>query len=307
MTSRRNFIGLASATAAIASSLTLTRTSSARAASTRIRTKDAVELYVKDWGAGPAVVLCHGWPLNADSWDALACAFVASGYRVIAADRRGFGRSSQPAGGYDYDTFADDLEAVLRALNVRDATLVGFSMGGGEVVRYLARYGSRRIRKAALVAAAVPFMLKTRDNPDGIDDAVFEDMKASIRRDRPAFMATLMRDVLYDVSIVGTTPISNETLDWSCQMAWQAGLLGLLACVDVFGRTDLRPDLAAVDVPTLILHGTADKPVPFAASARIASANISNSRLIEYAGAAHGILVSERERVTRDLLEFFGQ
>ena len=303
MISRRNLLGVASVTAATTSLMLPRRARAASGSPRAVLARDGAEIHVKDWGSGSCVVLSHGWPLNADSWDSLACVLVDAGYRVIAHDRRGCGRSSQAARGYDYDTFAADLESVLKALNVRDATLVGYSMGGGEVVRYLARYGSKRVRKLALVAAALPYLSKTRDNPAGVDPLVFEDLKRGLLGDRPAFLDGLMRDVIYDTSIQGRTAISEQTLMWSRQMGLQAGLLGLLACVDTFGKTDLRADLAAIDVPTLILHGTLDKPVPFAL-AQLTHARIASSKLIEYVGASHGILVSERERVAKDLLAF---
>lgn len=302
---RRSFLGLASAAAATAGMVALPRLARAQAPgqASRARSRTPPEIYIKDWGSGRPVVLAHGWPLNADSWDYHACVLVEAGYRVIAYDRRGFGRSSQPYDGYDYDTFADDLARVLEAAGVRDATLVGFSMGGGEVVRYLARHRGKRVIKAALVGAAVPYLTRTRDNPAGFEPALFEGMKDGLRKDRPKFLRGLLKDVFYDVSIAGTTPVSQEVLDWSLQMALHAGLVGTVKCVETFAATDLRGDLAAIKVPTLLLHGTADKPVPIAL-ARDAAARIHGATLVEYPGASHGLLVTERDRVAQDLLRF---
>lgn len=303
MTTRRTFLTTSATAAALASA----PLSEARAGQrSPPSTEDRPNLYVKDWGSGPPVVLCHGWPLSADSWDAHACTLVEAGYRVIAPDRRGFGRSAQPARGYDYDTLADDLARILDAADVRDATLVGFSMGGTEVLRYLSRHGDQRVRQVAFVGAAIPYLLKTPDNPAGIDAQVFDGMKAGLRDDRPQFVARLLRDVIYDLRIQGTHRISEEVLAWSQQMALQAGLRGTIDCVDTFAQTDLRRDLAAVKVPALLLHGSADKPVPIAL-ARQAAAGMTRAMLREYAGASHGILVTERTQVARDLLAFIAR
>jgi non-heme chloroperoxidase len=270
----------------------------------RVKTKDSVELYVKDWGVGRPVVFVHGWPFNADSWDYHAHALVEAGYRTISYDKRGFGRSSQPASGYDFDTLAADLAAVIDASDVREATLVGYSMGGGEIVRYLSRYGAGRIAKVALIASIVAGLPKSPGNPRGVDASEFDAIKAGILQNRPSFMAGVVTDVIYDLAAPASSPVTPEVLDWSHLMSMQASLRALLGCVDAFGRTDFRPELAAVTVPTLILHGTADKPVPIEISARAAAAGIPQATLVEYRGASHGILVTEQERVARDLLAF---
>jgi len=269
-----------------------------------IKTEDGVDLFVKDWGTGRPIILTHAWPLSSDCWEQHAIAFAEAGYRAISYDRRGFGRSAQPSRGYNYNVFADDLAAVIKATGVRDVTLAGFSMGGGEIVRYLSRHGNANVAKVALVATVVPGLAKGPNNPQGVDGAFFDGLKDNLRKDRPTFLAGLLKDVFYDVetSARSTTPVSQAVLDWSMQMAMQASLLALIGSVDAFGKEDFVPDLAAVTKPTLILHGNADKPVPIDLTARRAAAGIKQAKLVEYAGASHGLLVTERERVTRDLL-----
>jgi pimeloyl-ACP methyl ester carboxylesterase len=307
MTSRRNLLGIGAA-AVGATALPLTaRSQGAGAASSRagyIKTNDGVELFIKDWGRGRPIILTHAWPLSSDCWEQQAVSLAEAGYRVISYDRRGFGRSSQPSAGYDYNTFADDLAAVIKATGAKDATLAGFSMGGGEIVRYLSRHGSKGIVKAALVATVVPGLAKSKNNPHGVDPAFFDGLKEDLRKDRATFLAGLLKDVFYDVqtSAKSTNPVSQAVLDWSMQMAMQAGLRALIGSVDAFGKEDFVPDLAAVTVPTLILHGNADKPVPFELTARRAAAGIKQAKVVEYGGASHGLLVTERERVTQDLL-----
>ncbi|PTQ08612.1 alpha/beta hydrolase [Sphingomonas oleivorans] len=267
-----------------------------------IKTRDSVELYVKDWGDGRPVILTHGWPLNADSWDDQALLLANAGYRVIAYDRRGFGRSGQPFNGYDYDMLADDLAEVIDATGVTDATIIGFSMGGGEIARYLSRHSDRKIIKAGLVASVVAYLRKDETNPDGADDSVFEGIKAGILKDRPHFFASFAQN-FYGVGYI-TSPVSQEVLDHFLILALQAGLKGTVACVDAFGKTDFRPDLPAFTVPTLIIHGTGDRIVPIDPSARQAAAGIRHSRLIEYDGAPHGLNITEKDRLSADLLEF---
>ena len=270
-----------------------------------IKTRDDVDLYVKDWGSGRPVVLLHGWPLNADSWDDQALALAEAGHRVIAYDRRGFGRSGQPWTGYDYDTLADDLAQVLEATGARDATLAGFSMGGGEVARYMSRHAGKDVNGAALIASVVPYLLKDDSNPDGIDGSVFDDqIKRPILEDRAAFLGTFAKQ-FYGVGYI-SRPVSQQVLQHFEYMAMQAGLKGMLDCVDAFGKTDFRPDLAAFDVPTLIIHGTADQTVPIGPSARAAAQGIANAELIEYDGEPHGLNVTAKNRLTRDLLAFIG-
>lgn len=260
-------------------------------------------LFYKDLGAGRPVVLIHGWPLSADMWEHQVVALVERGFRVISYDRRGFGRSEQTSGGYDYDTFADDLAAVIRATGAHDASLVGFSMGGGEVARYLARHGREGVRSAALIGAVTPYLLKTDDNPDGVPGEEFEKIKRGIRDDRPAFLADFAKS-FYGVGLV-SRPVSGEWLDWDFQVAMQASPIATLACVDAFGRTDFRRDMAAfADVPTLIIHGTGDKTVPIETSARQAARLVPHATLVEYDGAPHGLFATEAQRLNDDLLRF---
>lgn len=263
---------------------------------------DGTRLYYKEWGDGRPVVLIHGWPLSADSWDDIAHALADAGYRTIAYDRRGFGRSEQPWNGYDYDTLADDLADVLEQTEACDVTLVGFSMGGGEVARYLSRHLGRRVRQAALIASVVPYMRRTDDNPDGTDPSVFEAMADGLLKDRAEFFEGFFKD-FYGRSLMAH-PTSDATIEWSRQVAMQAGLKATLACAQAFASTDFRSDLPAFLVPTLILHGTGDKTVPIDASARAAARAIGDATLIEYDGAPHGLLATHKERVIADLLAF---
>lgn len=269
---------------------------------TQVTTTDGTTLHVKDWGEGRPVVLVHGWPLTCDTFDDLALTLVEEGFRAISYDRRGFGRSEQPWDGYDYDTLADDLAAVLDAVDARDATLIGFSMGGGEVVRYMSRHGGANVAQAVLISSVVPFMALTDDNPDGVDPATFETMTSSILDDRAQFWWSFFKD-FYGVGLV-SRPVSDEVLAWSSTIAMQASLKATLACANAFATTDFRPDLPAMTVPTLIIHGTSDATVPIATSARKAAAAIPGSRLVEYDGAPHGLLATHKEQLAQDVLAF---
>ncbi|GAC1305765.1 MAG: alpha/beta hydrolase [Steroidobacteraceae bacterium] len=271
---------------------------------TQITTKDDVRLYVKDWGTGRPVVLLHGWPLSADSFDELAAAIATAGMRAIAYDRRGFGRSDQPWSGYDYDTLADDLASVMEQTGARDATLLGFSMGGGEVARYMSRHDGKNVRQAILVASVVPYMLKSADNPRGVDQKVFDAMTAGMTEDRAKFWTTFMKQ-FYGVGMV-SHPVSEEVLEWSRQTAMQASFKATLACAAAFATTDFRPDLPAIGVPTLVIHGTDDKTVPIECSGRPAAAAIKQSELLEYEGAPHGLFATHKERLASDVLRFLG-
>ena len=267
-----------------------------------ISTADHTRLYFKDWGTGRPVILLHGWPLSSDSWDDQAMALAEAGYRAIAYDRRGFGRSSQPWSGYDYDTLADDLAMVIERTDASDAVLVGFSMGGGEVARYMSRHGGKNVSKAVLVNSVVPYMLKTSDNPDGVDSFVFDKMTQALNEDRASFFAGFFKD-FFGVGLMSHS-VSEELLEWARNVSMQAGLKATLACAKAFATTDFRPDLAAFKVPTLVIHGTADKTVPIDAAGRAAARGIAQSTLIEYEGAPHGLFATDKERLTKDLLDF---
>lgn len=268
-----------------------------------VKTNDNVNLYVKDWdGGGRPVVLLHGWALSADSWDDQAAALATAGYRVIAYDRRGFGRSDQPWNGYDYDTLTDDLASVIEGTGATDAAVFGFSMGGGEVARYMSRHGGKNVVQAGLVASVVPFMLKTADNPDGTDQSVFDDMTQQMKEDRAKFFKSFYKD-FYGVGWV-TSPVSDEVVEHSWVVTMQAGLKPTLECAKSFSSTDFRPDLPAFKVPTLIIHGASDKTVPIDAAGRASAKQIASSHLIEYDGAPHGLLATNKHQVTNDLLAF---
>jgi non-heme chloroperoxidase len=246
--------------------------------------------------------MMHGWPLSSDTFDDLSIAIVAAGMRAISYDRRGFGRSDQPWNGYEYDTLADDLAAVMEQCGAKNATLLGFSMGGGEVARYLSRHGSKNVAQAILVSSIVPYMLKAADNPDGIDQAVFDGMTVGMKEDRAKFWPPFFKD-FYGTGH-GAHAVSDEVRAWSCDLAMRAGLNATLDCAHAFATTDFRPDLVAFKVPTLIIHGTADKTVPIATSGRKAAAAIVGSTLIEYDGAPHGLLASHKQRLVGDVLAF---
>lgn len=270
-----------------------------------ITTRDNTKLYVKDWGQGRPVILLHGWPLSADSWDDQALAIAGAGFRAIAYDRRGFGRSDQPWDGYNYDTLADDLAAVVEETGATDATIVGFSMGGGEVARYMSRHGGKNVAQAVLISSVVPYMLQTADNPDGVPQATFDQMTEGMKQDRAHFFAGFFKD-FYGVGFV-SQPVSDEVLAWSRSVSMQASLKATLDCAAAFATTDFRPDLASFSVPTLIIHGTDDKTVPIDATSRAAARGIPQSKLIEYDGAPHGLFATHKERLTSDLLAFLSQ
>ena len=270
-----------------------------------ITTSDKTKLYFKDWGNGRPVIFLHGWPLSADTWDDQAMALADAGYRAIAYDRRGFGRSSQPWGGYDYDTLADDLAAVIEQTGARDATIVGFSMGGGEVARYMSRHGGRNVAQAALISSVVPYMLQTDDNPNGVPQATFDQMTAAMKGDRAQFFTTFFRD-FYNVGLV-SHPVSSEIVEWSRNTAMMASLKATLDCAKAFATTDFRPDLLSFTVPTLIIHGTDDRTVPIDATGREVARALPDATFIEYDGAPHGLFATHKERLTNDLLAFLQQ
>ena len=268
-----------------------------------IETRDGTRLYVKSWGTGRPVVLIHGWPLSGDSWDPVALALAEAGYRAIAYDRRGFGRSDQPWQGYDYDTFADDLADVMQSQGADDnVALVGFSMGGGEIARYMSRHAGKGVSQVALVSSVVPFMLQTDDNPAGVPEATLQQIGDGIRLDRAHYFRGFFKD-FFGAGLL-TSPVSSEVLDLAWATAMQAGLHPTLAAAQAFGGTDFRPDLASLTIPTLVIHGTADKTVPIDATGRAVANTLSQATLIEYDGEPHGVFATQTERLTRDLLQF---
>lgn len=268
-----------------------------------IETRDGAWLYAKDWGSGDPIILIHGWPLSSDSWDPVAETLANAGHRVIAYDRRGFGRSEQTWDGYDYDSLTDDLADIMEKMDATEnVTLVGFSMGGGEVARYMSRHRGKGVVRAALVASIVPYMLQTEDNPDGVPQVTFDQMIQGMLEDRPAFM----KDFLHDFFGVGllSKPVSSAVLDWAWRLTMQAGLRPTLKAAEAFSSTDFRGDLPAFKVPTLIIHGTGDKTVPIDATARMAASMIDDVQLVEYQGAPHGLFETYRERLIGDLIAF---
>lgn len=265
-----------------------------------------VNLYYEDLGEGDPVVLIHGWPLSGRAWEAQLGPLVSNGHRVITYDRRGFGESSQPWHGYDYETFAADLDALMSDLDLRDATLVGFSMGGGEVVRYLSKYGSDRVAQAVLASAVPPYLYKSTDNPDGgLDDATIDGMLEGIDADRPKFLRSFVKD-FFSGSGLGNDA-STEMREYSEQIARLASVKGTRDCVVAFSQTDFRDDLTRLTVPTLVIHGDADKTVPFEVSGKRAAESISGAELVVLKGAPHGCNVTHAEEFNAALLSFLAR
>ncbi len=271
-----------------------------------------VELHYEDHGAGRPVVLIHGWPLSGRSWEAQILPLVEAGHRVVTYDRRGFGDSSQPWDGYDYDTFAADLHALLTELDLRDVTLVGFSMGGGEVVRYLATHGAERVRSAVLAAAVPPYLYKSDDNPDGgLDDATIEAFQAGVLGDRIAFLDGFTAD-FFNPGGKGlldsrSGSVSEPQRQYARHIAEFASPKGTLDCITAFGRTDFRGDVATVTVPTLVIHGDSDVIVPFEVSGKRSHELIAGSELVVIEGGPHGINASHAEQFNAALLAFLAR
>ena len=261
-----------------------------------------VEVYYEDHGSGSPVVLIHGWPLSGASWEKQTAALLAAGHRVITYDRRGFGRSSKPTVGYNYDTFAADLDAVLSTLNLTDAALVGFSMGTGEVPRYIGKYGTKRVRKAVLIGTLGPYLVKTADNPEGVDRSVFEGVKAGIRADRPAFLMDFLHN-FYNYDVTRGKLVSERVLEENWNVAVGASATGTLACVDTWIE-DFRQDIPRNTVPTLILHGDADRIMPAATTSRRQAKMIRNGRSVELKGGPHGVPWTHAEQINSELVKF---
>ena len=264
-----------------------------------------IEIHYEDHGSGQPVVLIHGYPLDGNSWERQERELLAAGYRVITYDRRGFGRSSQPTVGYDSDTFAADLNALLEHLDLSDIVLGGFSMGSGEVTRYLGNYGSARVGKAALFGAIPPFLLKTDDNPDGVDGQVFEDIKSAIVKDRYAYFKDFL-DNFYNVDTFAPDRISDQAWQASFNVAAGASPYATYACVDAW-LTDFRDDLPKIDVPTLVVHGTADRILPFSATAERLPDLIKDVKLVTVEGGPHNIGWTHPEELNPALLEFLAE
>jgi pimeloyl-ACP methyl ester carboxylesterase len=264
-----------------------------------------IRLYYEDQGKGDPVVLIHGWPLSSRSWEKQTSALLKAGYRVISYDRRGFGDSDRPATGYDYDTLASDLNALLDELELDQVTLVGFSMGGGEVARYLGKYGEKRIKKAVFVSAIPPYLLKAKDNPEGVEQSVFEQIKQGIEADRPAFLTNFLND-FYNLNELSGTRISDEVFKLSWMIAAGASPIGTLACVDSW-LTDFRNDLKKVTIPTLVVHGDSDRIIPLQAAGERMPKLIKSARLAVIPGGPHGLNWTHAELLNRELLDFLSE
>lgn len=267
-----------------------------------ITTKDGTEIYYKDWGKGPVVTFSHGWPLNSDAWDGQMFFLSQNGFRVVAHDRRGHGRSSQPFSGNDMDGYADDLAAVIEALDLKDVVLVGHSTGGGEVVRYIARHGKKRVAKAVLIAAVPPIMLKTPANPEGLPIGVFDNLRSGLTKDRSQFYKDLATP-FYGANRSGTK-VSQGILDQFWLWSMHAGLKNAYDSIKAFSETDFTEDLKKIDVPTLVLHGDDDQIVPVKNSSVKSARLIRGAKEIYYQGAPHGLTATHQDQVNADLLAF---
>jgi non-heme chloroperoxidase len=262
----------------------------------------SIDLYYEDHGSGSPVVLIHGWPLSGASWEKQTNALLAAGHRVITYDRRGFGRSSKTGVGYNYDTFASDLDKVLKKLDLKKAALVGFSMGSGEVTRYLAKYGTKRIRKAVLIGTLGPYLVKAADNREGVDAKVFDDIKAALRNDRPAFLMEFLKN-FYNYDVTGGKLVSDRVLEDNWNVAAGASAIGTVACVDCWIE-DFRKDIPKNDVPTLLLHGDADRILPPDATSRRQAKMIKNITFVELPGGPHGVLWTHADQINKELVSF---
>ena len=269
---------------------------------TTVTTKDGTELYYKDWGTGQPVVLCHGWPLSSEAWAGQMLFLAQNGYRAIAHDRRGHGRSSQTSSGNDMNTYADDLAAVINHLDLKNAILVGHSTGGGEVTRYIGRHGTKRVEKVILIAAVPPLLLKTDANPEGIPIEVFDGLRASLAKDPSQFYKDFAF-MFYGANRAGAK-VSQGMLDQFWLWSMQSGLKSAYECIKAFSETDFTEDLKKFDIPTLVLHGEDDQVVPVKDSAKKSAKLIRGATEIYYPGGAHGITATEPDRVNSDLLSF---
>src|SRR5579872_62956 len=264
-----------------------------------------IDLYYEDHGSGRPVVLIHGYPLSGASWEKQAAALLSTGHRVITYDRRGFGKSSQPTSGYNYDAFAEDLRKLVTHLDLRDFSLVGFSMGGGEVARYFGRYGSKGISKAVIISAVPPFLLKTADNPEGVDGSVFEGIEKAVAADRYAFFTEFFKN-FYNTDVLLGKLVSEQVVQASWNLAAGASATASLACVATW-HEDFRQDVARIDIPTLVLHGDADRILPIAASGQRTAKLIKGARLVTIKDGPHCITWTHAEEVNAELVNFLSK
>ena len=267
-----------------------------------VKVQDGSQLFYEEAGQGKPLVLIHGWPLSTRMWEYQMTELAGKGIRCIAYDRRGFGRSDHPPGGYDYDTLADDLKAVMDKLDLQDVTLAGFSMGGGEVARYMSRHQGARVAKAVLISAVTPYLLKTTENVSGVDSTVFEKMMLDLSVDRPQFLTEFSKR-FFGVGML-SSPVSESMLAATCEDAMRASPLATLACVKAFSETDFRNDLKSINVPALIIHGDDDKTVPIESSGQETARILPHAQFEIYAGAPHGLFYTDKDRLNGDLAEF---
>ena len=267
------------------------------------KTKDGTELYFKDWGTGQPIVFSHGWPLNADAWDPQIFFLASHGYRCIAHDRRGHGRSTQPWGGNDMDTYADDLAALFKKLDLKNAIMIGHSTGGGEVARYIGRHGTKRVAKAVLMSSVPPLMLKTPANPGGLPMSVFDGLRAAYLKDRSQFFLDVASGPFYGYNRPGAKPSQGIIQSWWLQ-GMMTGYNSAYDCIKAFSETDFTEDLKKFDIPTLILHGDDDQVVPIGVAAMLSSKLVKNSILKVYKGGAHGLSDTATDKLNADLLAF---
>ena len=266
-------------------------------------TKDGTTLFYKDWGKGQPIVFSHGWPLTSDSWEAQMIFLVSKGYRCIAHDRRGHGRSRQPSQGHEMNTYADDLAELIRHLDLQNVILFGFSTGGGEVARYIGRHGTARLAKAGLISAVPPLMVKTEGNPDGIPLEVFDGFRAAQLADRSQFFKDVPAGPFFGYNRPGAKPSQGAIDSWWLQ-GMMGGHLNTYECIKAFSETDFTEDLKKFDIPTLILHGDDDQVVPIAISAHESAKLIKDAKLVVYPGAPHGITETHKDKLNEDLLAF---
>ncbi|MEP9369720.1 alpha/beta hydrolase [Xanthobacter sp. VNH20] len=295
-------VGLAAAGAGAANAKSRSPANTGKPTADRLTLRDGTSLYFKDWGSGPAVVFSHGYPLSSDAWEDQMFFLQQSGYRVIAHDRRGFGRSSQPAAGYDYDTFADDLAELVEALDLHDATFIGHSMGGGEVARYVARHGQGRVAKVAFISAVTPFLLKTETNPNGAPKELFDSFRAAVQANRSQWNLDVTMPY-YSFNRSGAH-VSEGLRQNYWRQGQATGLLAAYHALGAFSETDFREDLGKITVPALVVHGSDDQIVPLEISAKLTAKLIPHAKLVVYEGGSHGLLHVDKDRLNADLLAF---